>query len=76
MEAPRSQGGETDSESARQIEALERRTAHLEAVLEGLQDAVHRESVRVDDRLGRLEAKTDPGEIARALSQNARERGI
>jgi hypothetical protein len=58
------------------LAALEARVAHLEAALEGLQDAVHRDSVRYDERITELQRKLQPGEIARALSSDARERGL
>ena len=58
------------------IEALEERVDQLEALLEGLQDAVHRESVREEERIGALEKRTEPSEISRALSRDARERGL
>jgi hypothetical protein len=58
------------------IKALEERVEGLEALLEGLQDAVHREAVRRGKQIEGLEAKTEPGEVTRALSRDARERGI
>jgi hypothetical protein len=58
------------------IEILERRVAQLESVVEGLQDALHRESVRRDQQAAHLESKTEPEEIARALSEDARKRGL
>jgi hypothetical protein len=60
----------------RRIEALEERIDRLEALLEGLQDAVHRESVREGGRIGALEKRTEPSEISRALSRDVRERGL
>jgi hypothetical protein len=60
----------------RRIEALEERIDQLEALVEGLQDAVHRESVREGGRLGALEKRTEPSEISRALNRDARERGL
>jgi hypothetical protein len=60
----------------RRIEALEERIDRLEALLEGLQDAVHRESVREGGRIGALEKRTEPSEISRALNRDARERGL
>jgi hypothetical protein len=60
----------------RRIEALEERVDRLEALLEGLQDAVHRESVREGGRIGALEKRTEPSEISRALNRDARERGL
>jgi hypothetical protein len=62
--------------TAQRIKALEERVKQLEAVLEGLQDAVHREAVRRGKQIEGLEAKTEPGEVTRALSRDARERGI
>ena len=58
------------------LEAVERRLAHLEAALEGLQDAIHRESLRRNEQTAELQRKTQPGEMARALSEDARERGL
>ena len=60
----------------RRIAALEERIDQLEALLEGLQDAVHRESVREGARIGALEERTEPSEISRALNRDARERGL
>ena len=75
-EAPADEGVKTEAGYVEQIQGLEERIAHLEAIVEGLQDAVHREAVRHGKQIERLEAKTVPGEITRALSRNARERGI
>jgi hypothetical protein len=58
------------------LAALEGRVADLEDLVEGLQDAVHRDSVRRDEQAARLERKTEPRELARALSDDARERGL
>jgi hypothetical protein len=55
---------------------LHRRVDRLEAQLEALQDAVHRDSVRRDEQQARLERKTEPDEIARALSRDTRRRGL
>jgi hypothetical protein len=55
---------------------LERRVNQVEAQVEGLQDAVHRDAVRRDERLATLERKTEPEEIARSLSRDARARGL
>jgi uncharacterized coiled-coil protein SlyX len=62
--------------SERRLELLERRVSHLEELLEGLQDAVHRESVRRDEEAARLQRRTEPREMARALSDDARKRGL
>jgi hypothetical protein len=61
---------------AERIRALEDRVRYLETLVEGLQDSVHRESVRREKQINALESKTDPGAITRALSREARERGI
>jgi prefoldin subunit 5 len=58
------------------IEALERRVDQLEAQLEGLQDAVHRDAVRRDEREAQLERRTEPQQMARSLSRDARSRGL
>lgn len=60
----------------RRIEVLEGRVDQLEALLEGLQDAIYRESVREGGRIAALEKRSEPAEIPRALRRDARERGI
>jgi hypothetical protein len=60
----------------RRIEVLEDRVDRLEGLIEGLQDAVHRESVRDHERIAALEKRSEPAEISRALSRDARERGL
>jgi uncharacterized coiled-coil protein SlyX len=62
--------------SRTRMDALEGRVADLEDQVEGLQDAVHRDSMRRDEQAARLERKTEPREVARALSDDARERGL
>jgi hypothetical protein len=66
----------SNGSSERRLELLERRVSHLEELLEGLQDAVHRESVRRDEEAARLQRRTEPREMARALSDDARKRGL
>jgi hypothetical protein len=58
------------------IDALEGRVADLEEMVVGLQDAVHRDAMRRDEQIARLERRMEPRELARALSEDARERGI
>ena len=58
------------------IDALEGRVSDLEVMLQGLQDAVHREAVRRDEQAARFERRIEPRELARALSDDARERGL
>lgn len=69
--APRDASGEPD-----QLAALERRVAHLEGLLEGLQDSVHREFSRQGKRVAALEAQIQPGALGPALSKDARDRGL
>jgi hypothetical protein len=58
------------------IGVMEERIAHLEQLLEGLQDSVHRESERQGKRLAELEARIEPGALGEAMSKDARERGL
>ena len=59
-----------------QIRALETRMAHLERMVEGLQDSVYRESERQGKMIAELEAQMQPSAISAALSKDARERGL
>jgi hypothetical protein len=65
-----------DAGGERRLETLEARTEHLELALEGLQDAVHRRAVREDESIGELRRRTEPNQIAREPSRNARTRGL
>ncbi len=56
--------------------ALEARVAHLEELLEGLQDSVHRESTRQTKRINELEARLQPAALYKSLSEDARDRGL
>jgi hypothetical protein len=58
------------------LRALSARIDHLEAALRGLQDSTHRLIVAQSDRLDELSKRTRPDQIARALSQDARDRGL
>jgi hypothetical protein len=62
--------------SRQTIDALEGRVADLEVMVQGLQDAVHRDAVRRDEQAARFERRIEPSELARALSEDARERGL
>jgi hypothetical protein len=65
-----------DDLSRQTIDALERRVADLEEMVQGLQDAVHREAVRRDEQAARFERRLEPRELARTLAEDARERGL
>jgi hypothetical protein len=56
--------------------SLRARVAHLEHMVQGLQDSVYREAQRHDRRLTELELRTEPAQLAAALSKDARERGL
>jgi uncharacterized coiled-coil protein SlyX len=58
------------------LNALETRVAHLEQMVEGLQDSVHRESSRQAKQIADLEAQLEPSSLAVALSKDARQRGL
>lgn len=57
-------------------DALEARVAHLEHLVEGLQDSVHREVERHGRLIGELQAQIQPSAMGAALSRDARERGL
>jgi hypothetical protein len=58
------------------IDSIVERLDRLEALAEGLQDSVYREARRQDERMDELHARTEPSEIAKALSDDARRRGL
>ena len=66
----------TGGPSPDELRALEVRVAHLEQLLQGLQDSVYRESTRQSKRISELEAQIDPVNLGRALSDDARKRGL
>jgi hypothetical protein len=58
------------------VDALEARMAHLERLVEGLQDSVHRESDRHAKLIGELQGQVQPGTMGAALAEDARSRGL
>jgi hypothetical protein len=58
------------------MQALEQRVAHLERLVEGLQDSVHRESDRHSKLIAELQAQVEPGAMGAALADDARTRGL
>ena len=48
----------------------------LEAMIEGLQDAVDRHARRQDARMDEISQRLAPGTVARSLSEDARKRGL
>lgn len=69
-EPPKGKRGRED------VRALEARVLHLEALVQGLQDSVHRESTRQDKRIADLEDRMKPSALGKALSDDARARGL
>jgi len=63
-------------EIERRLQALDARMGHLEAALEGLQDALYRQAVREDEDRAAMHERTEPGRIARELNADARKRGL
>jgi hypothetical protein len=66
----------TERSISARLEAVEAQLGHLEAALEGLQDAVHRRALLEDERNEELQRRTRPSQIARDLSNDARDRGL
>jgi uncharacterized coiled-coil protein SlyX len=58
------------------VPRLEARVAHLERLVEGLQDSVHRESERHGKMIAELQAQVQPGAMGPALAEDARSRGL
>ena len=56
--------------------AIELWIAELEQLVQGLQDSVHRESLRLTKRIAELETQIQPAALGAALSKDARERGL
>jgi predicted nuclease of restriction endonuclease-like RecB superfamily len=60
----------------RRLETLEARIQHLEASLEALQDAVYRQAVLEEKKIGEVRRQLAPEQMARELSRDARRRGL
>jgi hypothetical protein len=65
-----------EPDSGLRVERLAARVEHLEAELEGLQDAVHRRALAEDEQIDDLRRRTAPDQLARDLSDDARRRGL
>lgn len=70
-----SSGAAEHAEAAR-IDAIETRISHLEQLVEGLQDSVHREAKRHGRLIAELQAQIEPEAMAAALNKDARDRGL
>ena len=58
------------------LTALEVRMTHLERLVEGLQDSVHRESERQLKLITELQTRVSPGAMGASLAEDARKRGL
>jgi hypothetical protein len=74
--APRSSSEPEDAGWEERLKALDARVDHLESALEGLQDAIYRRAILEDEEIDKLRRRTEPGQIARDLSRDARQRGL
>lgn len=70
---PQAKGGDPAADRLRSLEA---RVAHLEQLVEGLQDSVHRESERHERLIAEIQAQVEPGAMGAALADDARHRGL
>jgi hypothetical protein len=68
--------GAPDADWEQRLETLAARIEHLEAELEGLQDAVYRQAVLERENIGALRRRTEPEQLARDLGQDALKRGL
>ena len=74
--AGRPDTGATGDPKEDRLQALEARTAHLEQLIQGLQDSVHRESERHAKLIAELQAEIQPAAMGAALAKDARNRGL
>jgi hypothetical protein len=58
------------------IAELAERVNRLEALVEGLQDSVHRDSLRRGHQIQELEDRTDPAEMSRSIAGHSRKHGL
>ena len=73
---PNQPAANPDAALTQQLRSVETRVAHLEQMVEGLQDSVHRESQRHDKLIADLQAQIQPGAMGAALADDARHRGL
>lgn len=65
-----------DRSYEQRLEVLEGRVSYPDELFGGLQDSAHRESTRRDDEAAEMRRGMTPREMARALSEDARKRGL
>lgn len=66
----------TDAAHTDRLRSLETRVAHLEQMVQGLQDSVHRESERHEKLISEIHTQIQPGAMGQALADDARHRGL
>jgi hypothetical protein len=59
-----------------QVNDLRAQVAHLEQLVQGLQDAVYREVRRHEEQITEIQECIEPAALAAALSKDARDRGL
>lgn len=59
-----------------EVRALRERIEHLEHLVQGLQDSVHRESSRHEKLIADLQSRVQPAALTKSLSDDARTRGL
>lgn len=74
--ASRASSNDEQESASSEVADLRARLAHLEQLVQGLQDSVHRASERQDKRMSDIEKRLDPGALAAALNQDERDRGL
>jgi hypothetical protein len=72
----RSSSRSPDAGWEQRLDSLAARVEHLEAELEGLQDAVYRQAVLEQENIGDLRRRTEPEQLARDLGRDAERRGL
>jgi hypothetical protein len=65
-----------DVDWERRLKTFEARIEHLETALEGLQDALYRHEILDKENIAELRRRSDPEQMTRDLSQDARRRGL
>jgi hypothetical protein len=76
MNAVLTERGRRLSRWQERLKTLDARVDHLESALEGLQDAAYRREVLEDEQIDQLRRRTEPEQMARDLSRDARRRGL
>jgi hypothetical protein len=68
--------GSPDASWEHRLETPDARIEHLERALERRQDGLCRRAMLEDENISELRRRTEPDQMARDLSQDARKRGL